>query len=145
MNPVNFSGNEYENLSNFSAHQIEYNNILFPTCEHLYHYLRYDDINIQNKILSARSPSLVHKISQEYKDSQIEIFWKIKVKIMKKIFLLKIEQHKDVLHTLIHSNNNLIIKQHPLDYYWWVWNDNSWKNIMWKLWMEVRRELNIYI
>jgi GTP cyclohydrolase II len=142
MDSVYFSWNEYENLSNFSAHQILYNNIIFPTCEHLYHYLRYNDINIQNKILSARSPFLAHKISQEHKNSQIDIFWEIKVKIMKKIFLLKIEQHKDVLLTLINSSNNLIIKQHPLDYYWWVWSDNSWKNIMWKLWKEVRSELS---
>lgn len=142
MNNVYFAWNEYENLSNFSAHQIEYQDILFPSCEHLYHYLRYDDINIQNEILRARSPYLAHKISQKYKISQIKDFSELKVKIMKKIFLLKIEQHKDVLLTLFNSNNNLIIKQHPLDFYWWVWSDNSWKNTMWKLWKEVRSELN---
>lgn len=141
METVNFAWNEFENLSNFSAHQIEYNSIIFPTCEHLYHYLRYWDTEIQDKILRARSPSLVHKISQEFKNKQIDWFNEIKIKLMKKIFLLKIEQHRDVYLTLINSEKKLIIKQHPLDFFWWVWNDNSWKNIMWKLWEEVRSEL----
>jgi GTP cyclohydrolase II len=141
MEIVNFAWNEFENLSNFSAHQIEYNNILFPSCEHLYHYIRYSDINIQNKILNAKSPYLAHKISQENKVKQIEWFNDIKIKIMKKIFLLKIEQHRDVYLTLINTEKKLIIKEHPLDYFWWVWSDNSWKNIMWKLWEEVRSEL----
>jgi len=141
METVIFAWNEFENLSNFSAHQIEYNNILFSTCEHLYHYIRYSDINVQNKILSAKSPYLAHKISQENKSKQIVGFWDIKIKVMKKIFLLKLEQHRDVYLTLINSEKKLIIKQQPLDYFWWVWLDNSWKNIMWKLWEEVRREL----
>ena len=72
MESVNFAWNEFENLSNFSAHQIKYNNILFPTCEHLYHYLRYSDKEIQNKILITKSPYLAHKISQEYKKYQIK-------------------------------------------------------------------------
>jgi ribA/ribD-fused uncharacterized protein len=118
METVNFAGNEFENLSNFSAHQINYNNILFSTGEHLYHYLRYNDINIQEKILRAKSPYLVYSISQENKIHQIKEFSDIKVKIMKKIFLLKIEQHKDVLLTLINSDKKLIIKQHPLDFFW---------------------------
>jgi ribA/ribD-fused uncharacterized protein len=118
METVNFAGNEFENLSNFSAHQIDYNNILFPTCEHLYHYLRYNNIDIQEKILRAKSPYLVYSISQENKIYQIKEFSDIKVKIMKKIFLLKIEQHKDVLLTLINSDKKLIIKQHPLDFFW---------------------------
>jgi ribA/ribD-fused uncharacterized protein len=141
METVHFSWNEFENLSNFSAHQIEYNSILFPTCEHLYHYLRYSDLDIQNKILSARSPYLAHKISQENKSNQIDWFSDIKIKLMKKIFLLKIQQHRDVYLTLINSEKKLIIKQYPEDYYWWVWVDNSWKNVMWKLWEEVRSEL----
>lgn len=141
METINFAWNEFENLSNFSAHQIEYNSVIFPTCEHLYHYLRYSDIEIQNKILSAKSPSLVHKISQENKSKQIDWFSDIKIKLMKKIFLLKIEQHRDVYLTLINSEKKLIIKQHPDDYFWWVWSDNSWKNVMWKLWEEVRNEL----
>lgn len=142
METVKFAWNEFENLSNFSAHQIEYNNILFPSCEHLYHYLRYNDKELQNKILTAKSPYLVYQISQKNKSKQIEWFSEIKVKIMKKIFLLKIEQHNDVLLSLINSQWKLIIKEHPLDFYWWVWIDNNWKNIMWKLWEEVRWQLN---
>ena len=81
METVNFAWNEFENLSNFSAHQIEYNSIIFPTCEHLYHYLRYWDTEIQDKILTARSPSLVYKISQEFKNKQIDWFNEIKIKL----------------------------------------------------------------
>ena len=61
--------------------------------------------------------------------------------VMKEIMKAKALQHKDVQTMLLSTNESIIVKNHPLDYYWGTGEDGSGKNVMGEIWMEIRSEL----
>lgn len=136
---INICESEFHVLSNFSSHQVEIDGVLYPTCEHAYHALRYNDIEIQKEIIQAKSARKAWEISQWYKDKQLEDF--DKVVIMKSILIEKLNQHEDVREALFNSQDSILEKQIEVDLFWGISSNNQWKNMLWNLWMEIRNKL----
>ncbi len=128
-------------FSCFSGHMIMYKGIFYPTSEHAYHCQRYADKSIIDEIQKATSAYYARELSQKYKSQQIPDFDSKKVEVMEGIFKAKLDQHEDVKKALIESENKIIIKNHPDDYYWGNGADGSGKNEMGKIWMKLRSEM----
>lgn len=132
-------------LSNYSAHAIEIEGILYPTVEHAYHSLRYDDQKIQQEIIQARSPFLAWQISQKYKDQQKKDFVENKLQVMEDLLRIKVSQHIDVKQVLSESGNIQIVKHittgPAADGFWDDGVDGLGENHIGKLWMKIREEL----
>lgn len=129
-------------FSPFSPQMVEYRGVLYPTAEHAYHCQRYSDPKILKEMKNARSPKKAWEISQRNKDKQLPDFESRKVEVMEEIFRAKLEQHEEVKRELIESKQQVIVKNYP-DPFWGVGEDGTGRNEMGKIWMRLRKELEM--
>jgi len=132
-------------FSGYSAHQIEYKGVLYPTVEHAYHCQRYADPEIIKEILAARSPRKAWEVSQKYKAQQMLDFNDRKAQVMEELDRAKMEQHEDVQRELLATGDLLIVKHwvagSPPDGFWDDGKDGTGRNEVGKIWMRLREEL----
>lgn len=135
---IPFYEGPYAALSNFSAHTVHYNGVTYMTAEHAYQTAKFVDDAVRKQIMSAPSAYLAREYGQapEGRNHSFD-----KVAVMKKIMRAKRDQHADVAAVLRNTRDNIIIKNHPNDYFWGTGADGSGENVMGKIWMELRSEL----
>jgi ribA/ribD-fused uncharacterized protein len=141
-------------LSCMSAYPITYNGERFRTIEALFHWLRFQGHpNIQKEILEQKSP-LAAKMKARKNSSLLnrgELWDEAPDDIprMKECLQLKLTQHPELQDKLIKTGSAVIIEDstpHPREsarFWGMVYRDGIWvgKNILGKLWMELREEL----
>ncbi|MDQ5953206.1 MAG: N-glycosidase YbiA, partial [Patescibacteria group bacterium] len=134
-------------FSPYTSHAIKIDGVLYPTVEHAYQCLRYEDPNIIKEILSATSPMKAWEVSSKYKHLQKPDFKPHKREIMKKLMKAKADQHDEVKKALIDSGDIQIVKHittyPPGDGYWDDGENGEGLNEMGKIWMEIREEIRI--
>jgi hypothetical protein len=141
MKPVLFYEDEYYWLSNFSAHQVEFDGRLYPTAEHAYQAQKFIDDRIKEKVRSAKSPVLAKAIAYRYKKNWRPNWHTMKVEIMKKIAAAKLAQHEDIRQALIKTGQAEIKENSPVDYFWGIGRDGRGQNLMGKIWMQLREKV----
>lgn len=141
MGKIFFYESNYYLFSNFSAHEIEYNGVLYKTSEHAYQASKFDDEKIRNEIILSKSPLEAKNLANKYKDLVKKDWDNIKVKIMYEIVKTKVLQHKEVRNVLINTGNDEIIENSPIDYFWGCGKDKTGQNQMGKILMKIREEL----
>lgn len=145
-NEVFFYEQEFYVLSNFSAFMVQYKGIDFPTAEHAYHYQRFSmegvGHSIRWKILEARSAHDAFKIAQLYKQQHQKLGWDgEKVQVMREIIACKAAQHEYVRRKLMETGERRLIENSWRDDFWGWGPNKDGKNMLGKLWMEVRAGL----
>ena len=154
---VFFYEQEFYVLSNFSAFNLEYDNQIFPTSEHAYHYMKFSNENdvfmisdttlisvrhlMREKILNAKSAHDAFKLGQENKAARRTDWEDVKFKIMKDILRHKVIQHPYVMKKLIDSGNRELIEDSWRDAEWGWGPNKDGQNMLGKIWMELRDEL----
>lgn len=131
-------------FSGFSAHALEIDGVIYPTLEHAYHCLRFSDAAIAEEIRAARSPEKAWELSQRHKANRTVLSDKEKIELMTMLTRAKIQQHPDVRHALIASEDQTIVKRivsgPPGDGFWDI-ADGSGRNEWGMIWMTLRKEL----
>lgn len=135
---INFFEGHFYLLSNFSAHEVIFDSVTYKTAEHAYQTAKFSDATQRKKIAAAASAFLAREFGQS-DEGRTENFDKIKV--MKEIMRAKLQQHADVRTMLLQTGEQQLIKNHPDDYFWGTGADGAGKNILGKIWMELRNEL----
>ncbi|MBC7982164.1 NADAR family protein [Candidatus Parcubacteria bacterium] len=138
---VLFYENEFYCLSNFSSFMVEENRIVYMTSEHLYHCKKFTNENIIKEIIESRSAHDTQKIAIK-NIKEVRPDWNdVRIKVMKDILVLKVNQHPYVKKKLLDTGNREIIENSWKDDFWgWGENKNG-QNMLGKLWMEVRSEI----
>ena len=139
--PISFLDTRLNDLSPFSAHEVEIGGEIFKTAEHAYHALRIKPGPEQEQIKNATSPLEAWTICQKYKNTDLLIDDFDKLALMEKIFRAKLTQHESVREVLLLTKDRELIKQHDQDKFWGQQADGSGENQMGKLWMKLREEL----
>lgn len=137
-NDIYFYEGDYAALSNFSSHQVKYKGVLYATAEHAYQAQKFSSPKIKLKIKNAKSAFLAREYGQEIVGRKKKFD---KLLVMKEIMFAKALQHTDVHETLVETGSKKIIKNHPLDNFWGTGPKGKGKNVMGKIWMEIRKEL----
>jgi ribA/ribD-fused uncharacterized protein len=140
-NKALFYQEEFEYFSNFSAYQIEYDGLLWPTTEHAYQAAKFSNKKIKNNILKAKTPLEAFSISRDPKNILRKDWFKIRVKIMEDIIREKVKQHPYVYSKLIETGDKEIIEASPIDSFWGWGSDKKGENQLGKIWMKIREEI----
>lgn len=126
-------------LSNFSAHAVEFNGSVYPTAEHAYQAQKFKDPEIKLAILSAKSPMDAKTLANARFAKKKSLNWdEKKLDIMKQILSAKLHQHDEVRNFLVSTANSTIEESSPTDMFWGVGPDRGGKNMLGKIWMELR-------
>jgi len=134
-------------FSPYTAHAIEIDGVVYPTVEQAYQCQRYTNKEIIEEIRSARSPVKAWEVSTKYKHLQIPQFKdpNYKLAVMKKLMILKAEQHEEIRKALLDSGDLKIVKHlvtyPPGDGFWDDGLDGRGLNHMGRMWMEIREDL----
>lgn len=137
---INFIETRFQDLSPFSAHEVEVDGVVYKTAEHAYQALRVIP-EARQAIVGARSPMDAWREAQKCKERGEIIEGRDKYALMEKISRAKFEQHKDVAAVLRETGERELLKVYDTDYYWGTGEDGSGENQMGKLWMKLRSEL----
>jgi len=147
---VCFYEQDFYVLSNFSSFMIEWRGVLFPTSEHLYHWLKFATsadgrscapLQYSSAIRNARSAHEAFKAAQKYKDHRRPDWDDVKVEFMRQIICLKVEQHEYVRRKLLATGDRELVENSWRDDFWGWGPNRDGQNMLGKLWMEIRAEL----
>lgn len=131
----------YFALHNFSAHAITIDGITYPTAEHAFHALKFNDDEIRQKIINSASPVAAYKLSKELKPRRRSDWDEIKVDVLTSIIRHKVQQNPDVKEVLIASGDERIIEVNPYDDFWGNGPDGNGLNHTGNILMKIRDEL----
>ena len=137
-----FYEQEFYPLSNFSAFSLLWKNHYFPTSEQAYQWEKFTGNEIlQHEIQHAISAHEAFRIAQSNK--LVRKDWEsIKVEIMFAILRAKAQRHEYVRRKLLETGDREIIENSWRDNFWgWGPNKNG-TNMLGKLWIQIRADLN---
>lgn len=136
-----------------SPHPVTYEGVQYRTCEALFQCMRFQSYpDVQKEIQGCKSPMGAKMIARKnrkklnrgimWDEAEEDLNW------MRLCIRLKIEQHPELSQKLIETGTDLIIEDcttHPREsarYWGAVKVNDKWegKNMLGKLWMELRNE-----
>ncbi len=142
---VFFYEQDFYVLSNFSAFSIQWMGVRFDTSEAVYQWEKFNHpldqaCLVQNDILHASSAHEAFKIAERYKVFRRPDWDARKVEIMRDILFAKAEQHEYVHRKLLATGDRELIEDSWRDDFWGWGANRDGRNMLGKLWMEVRTE-----
>ncbi len=142
---VFFYEQDHYYLSNFSAFMVEWSGRVFPTSDHAYHYAKFPDDHLkQMAIAVASSAHLAFKMAERWKQYRRQDWDAIKVMTMREILREKVRQHEYVRRKLLETGDRELIENSWRDDFWGWGPQRDGRNMLGKLWMEVRDEIRAW-
>lgn len=140
---VFFYEHDFYVLSNFSAFRLNWRGIDFDTSEHAYHWEKFDgtEPEVQDMIRESRSAHDAFKLAESQRTFRRSNWDDIKVDAMRKILRAKVAQHEYVRRKLLATGDRVLIENSWRDDFWGWGTNRDGKNMLGKLWMELRDEL----
>lgn len=140
---INFysTKDEYGEFSNFSKHPFEVDGVIWPTSEHYFQAQKFEDKEYQEKIRTTPSAMLAARLGRSRK-VPIRADWEeTKDEVMFRAVLAKFQARTELKELLLSTGQEEIIEQTTSDYYWGCGTDGTGKNMLGKILMRVRDEL----
>jgi len=128
-------------LASFSHHPFELEGAQWPSVEHYYQGMKFEDFGLREQVRSASHPKDTQAIAKQYK-RQIRKDWNpIKQTIMTRGIYVKCRTHPEVAEALLNSGDLELVENSQYDYYWGCGRDQRGDNRYGKLLMQVRNKL----
>eukprot|EP00347_Sterkiella_histriomuscorum_P005831 403355104 len=130
-------------MSNFYESPLEYEDKIYPTSEHYYQAMKFEDEELQEKVRKASTPSQAAKMGRN-KSNPIRRDWEeMKDEVMFKGLVAKFTQNSDLKRRLLATESSELIEHTKRDSYWGDGGDGSGQNMLGKILMRVRDQLKI--
>lgn len=128
-------------LSNFYSTLIVLKDRKWGTSEHYYQAMKFKEYDLQEEIRNLRTPKQAANMGRR-KDLPLRSDWEeVKEDIMREVVWEKFNQNHILKKCLIDTGNAVLIEDSPYDYYWGCGKDNSGKNRLGIILMEIRDKL----
>jgi len=129
-------------LSSFSKYSFQLDDAEWPSAEHYYQAMKFEDDAIREKIRQAPHPKDTVKLAKQYK-KQIRKDWDgIKATVMKRGTYIKCRTHKEVAAALLKTGDKTIVENSQFDYYWGCGRDGRGENAYGQTLMDIRDKLS---
>lgn len=151
---VFFYEQDHYYLSNFSAFRVTLydevpfiggalrGDIEFDTAEAAYHWCKFPhDLDLQIAIRAARSAHDAYQIARKYNNQRRPDWDRIKLQCMRAILRAKASQHEYVRRKLLETGARELIENSWRDDFWGWGPNKDGKNMLGRVWMELRGEL----
>lgn len=143
-----FYENEYYPLSNFSAFRTAAFGFDFDTSEHAYHFAKFrSNIDgasvVRTMIRFATSAHDAFKIAEENVQYRRPDWLDVRVEVMRKILLAKVNRHSYVQKKLMESGDRFLVEDSWRDDFWGWGEDRKGRNELGRLWMSIRHDLRM--
>lgn len=128
-------------LSNFSNHPVvDEDGVVWPTSEHLYQALKFNDAEHRKQIRLAPTPKLAAQLGRTLPNMRPD--WDtVKISVMERVLKLKLKTNPDLIAKLSATHDSELIELSNKDSFWGVLPNGDGHNQLGKLWMKIRNEL----
>jgi ribA/ribD-fused uncharacterized protein len=140
-NAVFFYEQEFYPLSNFSAFNLQWSGHTFATSEAAYQWEKFPDSRIGVDILHAPSAHEAFKLAERHRDLIRKDWPEVRTLIMTQILWAKVTQHEYVKRKLLETGDRHLFENSWRDDFWGWGPNQDGKNMLGKLWMQIRTEL----
>jgi hypothetical protein len=131
-------------FTNFYPAPITLDDKRWPSTEHYFQAQKFpNDPSLQESIRKQQSAREVFTIARKKKPQRRKDWNEIKVQIMIKAIRAKIEQYPDIKQTLLKTDKRIIVENAGANDSWWgAGHDGTGKNMLGRVLMYIRSELN---
>lgn len=115
----------------------------WPTSEHYFQAMKFEDIDLQEEVRGQYGPMNAALMGRR-KDLPCRRDWlSVRDGVMKKALVAKFTQNEDIREELLATGEAKLVEDSPTDFYWGWGRDRSGVNRLGQLLMEVRAELQL--
>jgi ribA/ribD-fused uncharacterized protein len=132
---------EYGAFSNFAPYEVVLRKQRWPTTEHFFQAMKFDDPKHQAEIRNANTPMLAARMGRDRKRKLRRDWERIKTGIMREAVEAKFRQHADLRTLLIGTGDALIVEHTDNDAFWGDGGDGAGRNELGRILMAVRELL----
>lgn len=134
------SGDDYGEFSNFSRHPIELDGQTWPTSEHYFQAMKFEDASLRERIRTASGPGEAARMGRRFPGLRAD--WEeAKEAVMMGALRAKFTQHDKLRRLLLGTGDAELVEHTRNDVYWADGGDGSGQNRLGVLLMELRAEL----
>jgi ribA/ribD-fused uncharacterized protein len=132
----------YYELSNFARYPIVVEGVEWPSTEHYFQGMKYDDPELREEVRLAPTPAKARALGRKRSRGPIRQDWdQVKDMVMYEALTAKFTQHEKLRDILLSTGNAVLVEASPTDYYWGSGKDDTGKNMLGLLLMVVREDL----
>ena len=129
-------------FSNFARWPIVFKGKTWPTSEHCFQAMKFEDKAVQERIRNAATAQAATDLGRNRKFKIRRRWDQLRDSIMYEIVLAKFTQHPELTRLLLATGEARIIEHTENDSYWGDGGDGSGKNKRGKILMKVRAHLD---
>lgn len=140
---VNFYrvGDEFGEFSNFAPFPITLDGQTWPTSEHYFQAMKFEDAAYREKIRKTNSPMLAARLGRSRKQKLRRDWESVKVGVMRVAVSAKFTQHPELRALLLSTGDAKLVEHTVNDNYWGDCGDGSGKNMLGRILMELREAM----
>lgn len=132
---------EYGYMSNFSQHGFEKDGKYYMTSEHYFQSKKFEGTEYEEKVRLTKNPMTAANMGRNH-DYPLRTDWEIvKDSIMYTAVYEKFLQNTDISLQLIKTGDAELIENTTEDYYWGCGKFKNGKNMLGKILMQIREQL----
>ncbi|MCM2679053.1 NADAR family protein [Echinimonas agarilytica] len=130
-----------EPLSAYSAYPFELEGKTWPTVEHYFQAMKYDNEAEQERIRQSETPELAAKLGSRWFKPKRKDWKSVQVVIMTRGVYIKARTHPDIAEKLLATDDQKIVENSSYDFYWGCGRDRRGENQYGQVLMNVRAKL----
>jgi ribA/ribD-fused uncharacterized protein len=128
-------------LASYAKSGFELDGFEWPSVEHYYQAMKFDDADYREQIRQAPHPADAAKLGKSKKHQRRKDWKKNSVTYMTRATYIKCRTHTEVAQTLLDSGNREIKDLSQYDYFWGSGRDMRGDNAFGKMLMGIRKKL----
>ena len=128
-------------LSGFSRHDFELEGRTWPSVEHYFQAMKFEDAEAQEKVRLAAHPAKARRLGRSRRRKLRRDWSKIRQVIMTRAVYTKCRTHPEVAEALLGTGDTPIFENSQYDYYWGCGRDRRGHNTYGRVLMDVRNKL----
>ena len=128
-------------LSSFSKHGFKLEDREWPSVEHYFQAMKFDDADYQEKIRLAEHPKKARKLGRTRRKKLRRDWSKVRTVIMTRGLYTKCKAHPEVAEALLNTGDIHIQENSLYDYFWGTGRDARGKNAYGQVLMNIRAKL----
>jgi N-glycosidase YbiA len=128
-------------FSNFSPHGFTHEGLWWPTSEHYFQAQKFPGTAYAQQIRLTKSPTVAARLGRSRKQPIRADWSEVKDDIMRTAVAHKFRGNEEIKQVLLSTGDAMLVENAPRDYYWGCGADGTGLNMLGRILMEVRAEL----